>query len=337
MLKVTAISICAALILLIWHGPVGAASRPRQPLIYGIAPRPFPAVLKLDYVLTRASAWLLALQHAAASLPLSANTRISHLGFEPDLARLACAGLIYPLDVTTPEKAADRQVRIFLKHPPDMDKQVDAIFQHTELLLLEMCIIRETEDAVEAMRKLWPESTASTSHLEQLEKLASELQDLWTARDLVELTLAGGSPLWSAAYKKLPSNIAPRLAMAMESQEPSLLESLVRQILHREATEKSHIWNILASHALYLRGNAYQKLAQSGLAEADYTAALARARKTDTEGSFAAAIYRARGKLQEQRNNFNAMCQDFSAACSLGLCHDLSAARRHNLCLETAQ
>lgn len=327
----------AALALCLVLGSAQIADAKREKLVYGISERPFPAILHADYPLARASAWIAALQRGCKLLPSSADLRLRRTGLNPGLASLACAALYFPIDVVTPENSQSKQIRVFLKFPPKPQIALDKIFSDSYLLLLEMSLIKETQDIITELRLIWPDSSPAPSHSPGIEKLSRELSSLWVARDLIELTLFGGSPLWGPAFKSIPESVAIRLALSMESQDISQAEGITHLLLRLEADQKDTLWTQLAARALYQRGKSHERLHQPGLAEADYSAALARMVKAGNDDEFTARLYISRADLRGQRDNYDAMCKDYIAGCALGSCQGLSNARLRGYCTEEMQ
>lgn len=310
---------------------------PRQTLLYGICQLPFPAITGLDYPFCRAQAWLTALDKAQTLLPASWEFRLRQLGADASLVRLAVASLAYPLDVATPEKTVNKEVRVFLAvHANEqLTKSLNHIAASAWLVLLEMCIIWETSQAVEKLKQIWPKSVqAASAQLVELDHFANLLQELWLANNLTAKELAGEKVNWGELGN--PKSLAATLALATQTEAAPLIEKAMETCINREIASgpgpATDLWNRLASYALFLRANAHVKSAQPGLAEADFSAALARLQKGGVVGDLPAAIYLARANLRRSRHDQAGMCADFSAACALGQCQGLAAARRAGLC-----
>ena len=69
-----------------------------------------------------------------------------------------------------------------------------------------------------------------------------------------------------------------------------------------------------------------------GLAEDDLSAALNTTDETFLRTADRVRILRARGALRMLRNNAEGMCSDLTAACALGDCEGLAAARNQQFC-----
>ncbi len=88
--------------------------------------------------------------------------------------------------------------------------------------------------------------------------------------------------------------------------------------------------------ARYIRALAHWRLQQLALAEDDLSAALEGARDAFPRTSDKVRLLRARGALRMLRNNEPGMCADLVAACALGDCEGLAAARQQQLCLTSS-
>lgn len=294
----------------------------RKPLIYGIAQRPFPAILQLDYPLCRAEAWILALERAATYLPQPVYHRLRQFRIDTPLGRLAACAMLCPLDVTTPERAVDKVVRVFLKWPSDPSLAFESIAADPWQLLVEMAIIWETTQIISKLRQSWPTSLGEGSQrMQKLDVFAEQLRELWSAGQGEFKKRSGATPTLSLlSYNR------------QAASDPDLLDKAVSALIAREVTDpaNSSLWSNLASSGLYLRGLIQERQHQPALAEADFNAALARLKKTGFLNSLTADIYLARGVLR--RHDPALMCADYIAACALGKCQELALARRTGLC-----
>lgn len=313
--------------ILLFVAPLLLAWAPGKPLLHGIASRPFPAIFGVDYPLCRAEAWLSALGMARRELPNP--PRLRQLDAGGRLARDALCSLLCPVDVVTPEAANSPQIRVFLKdnvRTADFGRRLDAALADPLRLLLTMCVIRETADAAAAMRKAWPASVAkAVQEVPELETLAQRLDILWRlahGNDKEE----GAS---SAASLVRLAQAAPGTRASYENADAAVKILLSRMVSQPEA---ALLWNRLAAQAIYLRGQSLEKQGQPALAEADYSAALARLKKDAFLDNITPDILTARGALRGQRANFSGMCADYRAACALGQCRGLAAAHRHGQC-----
>lgn len=297
---------------------------PRKPLVYGVCKKPFPAVLNIGYSLCRARAWLTALERAAALLPPAADFRLRQRGLGDRLSRLALCALVAPLDVVTPEKVQGDSIRVFLNWPDDPRDAFDSILANSRQILMEMAVIRETEETVRRLSAVWPSSvTQGNRELARLEELAQELNALWQGAVTPQIAEKDNTPTDSPALLSLRLRHKP---------DPASLDKLVNRLMDKEVEDSACavLWNRLAARALYLRGGEHERLHQPALADADYSAALVRLQKFGAEDELKANIYLLRGALR--RYDEKQMCADFSAACALGKCQALSLARRDGMC-----
>lgn len=304
----------------------------RKPLIYGACKKPFPAIFNIDYPFCRAKAWLAALESASENLPQALPARFRQPNISQKLTGMAIAALICPIDVVTPERAQSDEIRVFLKWPDDPARTADALLRDPAKLYPEMAAIWETSRIAAKIASIWPDSVGrERENLAELEELGQELDLLWDFQP----DKAGNFPqIKSAGLPLVPLLLgeASRDPVAnLRETEKALALTLEREVADRE---NSGLWNSLAAEGLYLRGQALAKHEQFALAEADYTAAIARLGKAGAKIPLAARVYLARGELARSRHNTAAMCADFASACSLGLCQALSIARRAGECLE---
>lgn len=309
--------------LLLPHLLSAAGVDPRKPIIYGIADKPFPAVLSLDYPFCRAQAWLAALERADSFLPASLDMRLRQQGLPVPLGRLALCALIGPPEVVTPEYVNSPVIRVFLKWPARPEEVAEKVVTDSGQMLLQMAVIWETGQTLVAMRNEWPDSVqAAGARLPLLESKAELLNLLWEGSQT-------GDP------EIIRNSISGLLTRAEKLPEPALLDRALELLLGRETEDPANrsLWNRLASYCLYLRGQAHENLNQPGLARADFDAALARLKKAGELGSLAADIHLARGNLGRSGHDLAQMCRDFMEACALAKCQALAQARREGLCL----
>ena len=85
--------------------------------------------------------------------------------------------------------------------------------------------------------------------------------------------------------------------------------------------------------ARYIRALAHWRLQQLALAEDDLSAALEATTNAFPHTSDKVRLLRARGALRMLRSNEPGMCDDLAAACALGDCDGLAAARGQQMCL----
>lgn len=295
---------------------------PRPPLLYGICQRPFPTILKLDYPYCRARAWLSALEMASASLPPLPASHIQS-DLPPSLERLAVCALVCQPEVVTPENAPGNEVRVFLHWPQDPEQAIGSALGESQNLWLEMAIILETGLAVERLSSLWPKE-ASDAHKDapELEADANLLRRLWERQPGEEQNAISTLPVLFAAIR------------AGKNPETAIIEPALNLLLTREVSDPANaaLWRKLAACLLFNRGLALE--GRPGLASTDFGAALARLGDAPAERDLQIRILLARGQLNREQRNFEAMCADYLEACSFGECQMLSLARRDGHCVE---
>ena len=86
------------------------------------------------------------------------------------------------------------------------------------------------------------------------------------------------------------------------------------------------------ARARYIRALAHWRLQQVALAEDDLSAALNTTDETFLRTPDRVRMLRTRGALRMVRNNAEGMCSDLTAACALGDCEGLAAARNQLFC-----
>lgn len=169
------------------------------------------------------------------------------------------------------------------------------------------------------------------------DNLAAEISACLTALDALRLSPEG----WLTSAEALPM---------LENAAANLPRSAAVQILLAEAQLQAgmpqrSIFSCSAALDLaptlargrYIRALAHWRLQQMALAEDDLSAAL-----NTTDAAFLRTpdrvrMLRARGALRMLRNNAAGMCSDLTAACALGDCDGLAAARNQQLCTGLAE
>lgn len=317
-----------------------AATTRHLPVIHGKAQRPFPVISDLGYYLSRADAWLLALNSAASFVPDLIRARLRLMGFEPSLASLAFCALAFPLDVVTPEKASGMETRVFLRFPTDLNEQWTKIATHPWILTREMAVIWETSQTTDSIHRIWPDSLqAAEAQMQALEDYQTLLISLWNATGFLRNELKGeGMELQSPSNIKQESAVL-MLESARKSNRLEDADAAVRRLLALEAnpTGASHssVWNRLLADALHLRGLAHAQINQFALAETDFSSAIARLERIGLEDNFKMAVLKSRAELRMHKGDESGMCQDFMAACALGDCRGLSRMRQRGQCGES--
>lgn len=308
------------------------AWEPRKPLIYGVGARPFPALAAVDYPFMRARAWLEAVGRAEALLPSGFDGRIRQLGLPVGQARKAIAALACPLDVATPEHATGQQVRVFLKGLSGL--ALDGILADPWRLLLEMCILWETGNTLAIMGERWPKGEADTQrHLPFLEEQASLLRQLWQAAQVNAADTSQDRPEESEVRD---ASVALLLMYAMGRPEGEenlgYADRAIELCMDREVSGDPALWAMLAACGNYLRARGHERRGQPALAELDLDMAITRMRKSGVMPRIEAETTLIRAELRRKRGNWDGMCDDYRAACSLGLCQSLARARREGRC-----
>ena len=91
------------------------------------------------------------------------------------------------------------------------------------------------------------------------------------------------------------------------------------------------------TRARYIRALAHWRLQQLALAEDDLSAVLEATTEAFPHISDKVRLLRARGALRMLRSNEPGMCDDLAAACALGDCEGLAAARGQQMCLTSSR
>ena len=141
------------------------------------------------------------------------------------------------------------------------------------------------------------------------------------------LTSADALPLLESAATALPSSAALRILLA-EAQ----LQAGMPQRSIQSCSAALELAPDLA-RGRYIRALAHWRLQQMALAEDDLSAALSTTGETVLRTPDRVRMLRARGALRMLRNNTEGMCSDLTAACALGDCEGLAAARNQQLCV----
>ncbi|MTJ94171.1 MAG: translation initiation factor IF-2 [Desulfovibrio sp.] len=164
------------------------------------------------------------------------------------------------------------------------------------------------------------------------DNLAAEITACLSALDALRLSPEG----WLTSAEALPT---------LENAAAALPRSAAVQLLLAEAQLQAGMpqRSILSCSAAldlapalargrYIRSLAHWRLQQMGLAEDDLSAALNTTDETFLRTPDRVRLLRARGALRMLRNNAEGMCSDLTAACALGDCEGLAAARNQQLC-----
>lgn len=357
--------------------PAYAAARDRTSgqtalAVIGVARRPFPLLMPLDYAWARGAAWLDALNQGAERLPGIRHLGLAALGLEGRAGELALAAGVFALESLTPENADGILVEALLIAPPAASRGADAgrngpdsgrddasdpgaamaqalaaTLRAPELVAVRRALIADLALALARVRDTWPASLAEArARAPELEAARARLDALWLALDAAA-PHAGG---WLAGPENLgpleraasgaPDNAAVLLLLSEARLRRGLPqgalaaadEALRLSLAKSDAGDASALR--LAGRARYVRALAHWRLDQAALAEADLDAALAAAPASQAaQGEERARRLRARGAIRLQRRERAGMCADFAAACALGDCEGLAEARRRGHCL----
>ena len=133
-------------------------------------------------------------------------------------------------------------------------------------------------------------------------------------------------PMLENAAADLPRSAAVRLLLA----EAQLQAGMPQRSIH-SCSAALELAPTLA-RGRYIRALAHWRLQQMALAEDDLSVALNTADEAFLRTPDRVRMLRARGALRMLRNNAEGMCSDLTAACALGDCEGLAAARNQQLC-----
>ena len=164
------------------------------------------------------------------------------------------------------------------------------------------------------------------------DNLAAEITACLAAMDALRLspegwlTIAEAMPILENAAADLPRSAAVRLLLA----EAQLQAGMPQRSIH-SCSAALDLAPTLA-RGRYIRALAHWRLQQMGLAEDDLSAALNSADEAFLRTPDRVRMLRARGALRMLRNNAEGMCSDLTAACALGDCEGLAAARNQQMC-----
>ena len=164
------------------------------------------------------------------------------------------------------------------------------------------------------------------------DNLAAEITASLTALDALRLspegwlTTADALPALENAAADLPHSAAVLLLLAEAQLQAGMPQ---RSILSCSAA--LDLAPALA-RGRYIRALAHWRLQQMGLAEDDLSTALNTTDETFLRTPDRVRLLRARGALRMLRNNADGMCSDLTAACALGDCEGLAAARNQQFC-----
>lgn len=182
-----------------------------------------------------------------------------------------------------------------------------------------------------------PEGIAREAAQQQARQKADVLADTLaaaiTALDTLRLSPEGWltSADSLAALEKAAVNL-PQSAAAQLLLGEALLQAGMPQRSIASCTAALELAPDLG-RARYIRALAHWRLQQLALAEDDLSAALEATTNAFPHTSDKVRLLRARGALRMLRSNEPGMCDDLAAACALGDCDGLAAARGQQMCL----
>ena len=159
------------------------------------------------------------------------------------------------------------------------------------------------------------------------DNLAVEISACLAAMDALRLspegwlTTAEAMPIPENAAADLPRSAAVRLLLA----EAQLQAGMPQRSIY-SCSAALELAPTLA-RGRYIRALAHWRLQQMALAEDDLSVALNTADEAFLRTPDRVRMLRARGALRMLRNNAEGMCSDLTAACALGDCEGLAAAR----------
>ena len=182
-----------------------------------------------------------------------------------------------------------------------------------------------------------PEDIAKEAAQQKAQQNADALADTFaaaiTALDTLRLSPEGWltSADSLAALEKAAVNL-PQSAAAQLLLGEALLQAGMPQRSIASCTAALELAPDLG-RARYIRALAHWRLQQLALAEDDLSAALEATTNAFPHTSDKVRLLRARGALRMLRSNEPGMCDDLAAACALGDCDGLAAARGQQMCL----
>ena len=173
--------------------------------------------------------------------------------------------------------------------------------------------------------------------LTKADNLAAEIAACLTALGALRLspegwlTSAEALPKLENAAAALPRSAAVQLLLA----EAQLQAGMPQRSIHSSSAALELAPTL--ARGRYIRALAHWRLQQMALAEDDLSAALNTADDTFLRTPDRVRMLRARGALRMLRNKTEGMCSDLTAACALGDCEGLAAARNQMLCTGQAE
>lgn len=331
-----------ALCLMVW--PVGIEAVNSAPeSVAGICLRPQPFPNQEAYLFCRANAWLDALQKALPFLPASAERHLWEMDLNSEAGRLALAGLLFPVEASTPDISASPEVRVFLAINQEYD--LAPIWANPERLLMEIALIDEMRFTLDEMRANFQSGENSTSDTPEFSRA---LDALWRLAVPVEDDVMPTLSISSSAMKNAaaissqpPMVLLAKAQAALDAEMPQDAQALAakafiaceKRLVTTDANDKA--WTMLLAWSSYLRGLAHWRLNQDALARGDLDKAAKLAREVGVQLPLLASITLASAELSRHRGFTPQMCKELEEACALGSCAELAAARRQGLCAKS--
>lgn len=316
-------------------GPFGAP-------VTEVVERPFPLLVPLSYRWARGAAWMGALMSACRELPAAARRELAASGLDDRAGRLALCARLHTLDHLTPDDSPDVAVAVRLVPAPEAARTGAA--REEDALAVRRALVLDLEATLLAVRRDWPPSLAEArKRAVALDAAALRLEALWRALEAAHEAAGpwscgpGALSALERASRGAPENAALWLLLAEARLQRDLPQAAVAsagealRLLGRDGARHPADAR-LAARARYVRGLAHWRLGQPALAEADLDAALALGAESAREDAERARRLRARGAVRLARRNVEGMCADFAAACALGDCEGLAAARGRGYC-----
>ena len=283
--------------------------------------------------ISRALAWHECLKQTAEALASSPLLHWSSASQNERLALVSSAFAPLAQNVATRQHSIARvQVKQDGQRPEEALRQAlldqEGLELRQSLLEQEQLLAAEALDlatrAAKLRRRDGPKGDAM--HAMRLAALSEQLDALWDYGNLLHQRVRAR---WQAPQEILPllrkaalhSNFAPvHCALGevlLQLDRPQDALAVLDEVLRHKPQ---------AATAHYLRGLAHLRLQTLSLAERDLNLAL----ELDARP---AAWWRARGALHMLRNDFAAMCGDFTEACTRGDCEGIALARERQQCL----
>lgn len=309
----------------------------------GFNPRANP---RLNRACAEVAAYLEALNRAAVRLGQRSDVALG-LPAADERAALA-VGLYTP--VLRPAGAG--RVEVTLAPRPDENARIAAMLRRPEFLDLCQRLLRDGADLLAAVRApdpaarggAWYRASASPptdtsaspqtdADLEIKDRLTEQLEAVFIALS----ALQPGAEDWYARPDALQN--LERTAAALPRSAAILLllaEARLQHDLPQQSITACTAALRLApelNRARYVRALAHWRLQQLALAEDDLSASLADWHGRAPQGRERAQRLQARGAVRQLRRDPAGMCADFLAACALGDCRGLAAARTQGQCL----